>query len=92
MLNGSLDMSNLSRIGMDFAMKAKNFELINTRKKARSMVFGKVYTNYQGTLRGTLENLSIRGRLEVLDRTNMTYILKDSPSPSKTASTISCSS
>lgn len=78
-LNGTFDMSNFERMRMDFSMKAQNFELINTRKKAQSMVYGKVYANYVGTLKGTTDNLSLRGKLEVLDRTDVTYILKDSP-------------
>ena len=78
-LNGTFDMSDFERMRMDFAMNANNFELINTRKKAQSMLFGKVYANYVGTLKGTTDNLSLRGKLEVLDRTDVTYILKDSP-------------
>lgn len=78
-LNGTFDMSDFERMRMDFTMRAKNFELINTRKKAQSMLFGKVYANYVGTLKGTTDNLSLRGKLEVLDRTDVTYILKDSP-------------
>lgn len=78
-LNGTFDMSDFERMRMDFAMRAKNFELINTRKKAQSTLFGKVYANYVGTLKGTTDNLSLRGKLEVLDRTDVTYILKDSP-------------
>lgn len=78
-LNGTFDMSDFERMRMDFAMRAKNFELINTRKKAQSMLFGKVYANYVGTLKGTTDNLSLRGKLSVLDRTDVTYILKDSP-------------
>ena len=78
-LNGTFDMSNFEHMRMDFAMKADNFELINTRKKAQSMLFGKVYANYLGTLKGTTDNLSLRGKLEILDRTDVTYILKDSP-------------
>ena len=78
-LNGTFDMSDFECMRMDFAMRANNFELINTRKKAQSMLFGKVYANYVGTLKGTTDNLSLRGKLEVLDRTDVTYILKDSP-------------
>lgn len=78
-LNGTFDMSDFERMRMDFAMRTNNFELINTRKKAQSMLFGKVYANYVGTLKGTTDNLSLRGKLEVLDRTDVTYILKDSP-------------
>lgn len=90
-LNGSLDMSDFSRIALDFSMKANDFELINTRKKSKSMVFGKVYANYLGTIKGTVDNLAMRGKLEVLDRTDVTYVLKDSPSPWTTACTTLCS-
>jgi len=78
-LNGTFDMSDLSRMQMDFKMRAQNFELINTEKKSQSMVYGKVYANFFGALKGTTDDMSVRGKLEVLDRTDMTYILKDSP-------------
>ena len=64
MFNLVFDMSDFDRMRMDFTMKANNFELINTRKKVQSMVFGKVYANYLGTLKGTTSNLSLRGKLE----------------------------
>ena len=79
LLNGSLDMRDFSNIKMDFTMLAKNFELINTKKKAQSLVFGKVYADFSGSLRGSLDDMYVRGRLDILNRTDVTYILKDSP-------------
>lgn len=78
-LNGDIDMSNTSKVYLDFNVKAKDFELINAQRKRNSLVFGKIYADCQGTLKGTVDNLSIRGQLNILDNTNMTYILKDSP-------------
>lgn len=78
-LDGTLDLADFSRIGLDFKMQAQDYELINTKRKKQSLVYGKVYANYNGTLRGTADNLFLRGKLEVLARTDMTYILKDSP-------------
>ena len=78
-IDGVLDMNNLSDVGINFRLQAENFELINTKKKARSTVYGKVYTNFDATLRGSANNLTVRGKLDILDRTDMTYILKDSP-------------
>lgn len=78
-LNGSFDMSDFSRMRLDLRMKANDFELINTKKKAKSMLYGKLYANYNGTLKGTVDNLNLRGKLDILDRTDITYILKDSP-------------
>lgn len=79
MLNGKLDMRNLSDVKMDIRMAARNFELINTKKQTNSLVFGKVYADFDGTLKGDMQNMSVRGKLSILDRTDVTYILKDSP-------------
>lgn len=70
---------SLADFGMDLNMRARNYELVNAKRKTASMIFGKVYANYLGTLRGNLDNLFVRGQLEILERTDMTYILKDSP-------------
>ena len=78
-LNGTFDMSNFDRMSLDLTMKASDFELVNAKKNTLSLLYGKIYANYVGTLRGALDNLSVRGKLEILDRTDMTYILKDSP-------------
>lgn len=78
-LNGKLDMRDFSNIRMNIDMLAKNYELINTKKKAKSLVFGKVYADFSGSVRGSLDNMYVRGRLDVLSRTDVTYILKDSP-------------
>lgn len=78
-MNGKLDFADFSRITLDFNMKANDFELITAKRKKQSLVYGKVFANYNGTLRGTMDNLFIRGKLDVLDKTDMTYILKDSP-------------
>jgi len=78
-MNGSVDLGDMSRIRLDLSMKAKDFELINAKKKRKSMVFGKLFSDVQATVRGTTDNLTVRGKLDILEKTDMTYILKDSP-------------
>ena len=78
-LNGAIDMQDLSRISLNIGMKTNDFELINTKQNRKSMIFGKLFTDFIGSVSGTLNNLSIRGKLDVLEKTNMTYILRDSP-------------
>ena len=78
-MNGSVDFTDMSNMRLDFTMKADNFELVNAKRTNASLLFGKIYANYTGTLRGNLENIFVRGKLEILERTDMTYILKDSP-------------
>ena len=45
----------------------------------RSEAYGKAYVNFLGVVRGPLESLEMRGKLDVLGSTDMTYILRDSP-------------
>ena len=79
LLNGTINVADLSNIGLNLNMRASDFELINTKRKMQSLIYGKVYADFVGTIKGTLNDMSVRGKLDVLDRTDMTYILKDSP-------------
>ena len=79
-IDGALDMSNLSDVTMNFDLFANDFELINSKQKRESTVFGKAYVNFDGTLRGGTRNgINMRGNLDILPNTDMTYILRDSP-------------
>ena len=79
LINGSVNAQNIDAIALNLTMRAKDFELINTEKKRESMIYGKVFTDFFGSVSGTLGDMVIRGKLNVLDRTDVTYILKDSP-------------
>ena len=78
-MQGNIDFSNLDKIKMDMRMRARNLLLINTRQEAKSIAFGKAYVNFYARMNGPLEALSMRGRLDVLPSTDMTYMLLDSP-------------
>ncbi|MBO5698758.1 MAG: translocation/assembly module TamB domain-containing protein [Bacteroidaceae bacterium] len=78
-LNGTLDLRNSDNVEMDFNIKGKNFELINTKRQYNSVAFGKLFVDVDCTLRGNTENIVVRGDFDVLNRTNLTYILRDSP-------------
>lgn len=78
-INGTVDATNLSQIGLNLSVDAKNFELINAPRTKESLVFGKLLTDINATVRGTTSALNIRGTLHVLDGTNATYILRDTP-------------
>ena len=79
LLNGSLDASNLDKISLNFRMNANDFQLIDANKTSDSELYGKLFSNFRGSLTGTLNDMRIRGNLDVLEKTNVTYILKDSP-------------
>lgn len=78
-MSGFFDFSNLDRMSMNVRMQALNFLLIDAEESARSEAFGKAFVNFFAQMSGPIDNLSMRGKLDVLGSTDMTYILKDSP-------------
>lgn len=78
-VNGNVNMTDLSRIRLDLAMKTSNFELINTARTASSLVYGRLMANFNATVKGLIDNLAVRGTLDVLPATDLTYLLTNSP-------------
>ena len=78
-LAGYLDFSDPSRLYLDVRMRADNYLLIDSKENMRSQTYGKAFVNFYGRASGRVESLLLRGRLDVLGSTNMTYILRDSP-------------
>lgn len=78
-INGYVDFANVSRMSANMNMSAKNFLLIDSKQNRKSEVFGKMYVNANAMINGPLEALQMRGKLDVLGNTDMTYILRDSP-------------
>ena len=74
-----IDFSNTDKVKMDMRMRARNLLLINTRQEAQSVAFGKAYVNFYARMNGPLDGLQMRGRLDVLGSTDLTYMLLDSP-------------
>ena len=79
-IDGALDMSDLSNVAMNFDILADDFELINSKRKRESTVYGKAYVDFDGTLRGGTRNgITMRGNVSILPKTDLVYILRDSP-------------
>lgn len=76
---GEIDFSNLERMTIDMKMRAQNFQIIKAKKSRKSLTYGKAFVNFGGTMSGPVDRMKMRGQLEVLGNTDVTYILKDSP-------------
>ena len=76
---GEVDFSNLSNITTDLRMRARNLLLINAKQEQKSIAWGKAFVNFMARVQGPLETMKMRGRLDVLGTTDMTYLLLDSP-------------
>lgn len=78
-LNGDINMQDLSNIYLNLSMKANDFQLINSSRSTSSLVYGKVLSDFNGTVRGNVNDLIIRGNLDILPGTDATYLLSNSP-------------
>jgi len=78
-LYGNIDFSNLDRMTMDVRMRADNYQLIDAKETYRSVAYGKAFVNFYGRMNGPLDNLNMRGRLDVLGTSDVGYILRDTP-------------
>ena len=78
-ITGHFDFSNLNHMTLDMRMTARNFQIINAKENPKSEAFGKAYVNFFGNMRGPVDALTMRGKVDVLGSTDMTYVLRDSP-------------
>ncbi|MGL5981449.1 MAG: translocation/assembly module TamB domain-containing protein [Phocaeicola sp.] len=78
-IDGTVDLTNVEQVKVDLNLNAANYELLNAPKTKRAMVFGKVYVDIHTTIRGTVEELVMRGNMNLLGKTNITYVMKDAP-------------
>ena len=78
-INGRVDFYGKGDDAVNLRINASNFQLVNAKQKKESVAYGKMYVNFFLRLRGNLDRLSLRGRLDVLGTTDLNYILLDSP-------------
>ena len=78
-LDGNIDFSDLDRVQLDVNVRADNYQLINAPKRQGSLAYGKVFVNLGGRLWGTLSDLKMRGKLDVLGSTDVSCVLSDTP-------------
>ena len=78
-INGYVDMADLEKMSMDIRMKAKDYELMNAPKNRKATLYGKLFVDVDATLQGYMDELKMRGNMNVQGKTDLTYVLKESP-------------
>ncbi len=78
-LTGRVDLGNFSRMTADLQMRAVEYELLNAKKNRNSVLHGRVFVSLFSTIKGELTSPVIRGTMNVLGNTDVTYVLKESP-------------
>ena len=78
-ITGSIDFHDTSSSAINLRMRARDFQLINAKQTKESVAYGKMFVNFFTLLSGSISQLRMRGRLDVLGTTDLSYILLDSP-------------
>ncbi len=78
-ISGTIDFADLSKMMVNVRMRARNYLLIDSKENARSEAYGKAFVNFNGSAQGLIDNLRVRGVMDVLGTTDLKYNLKDSP-------------
>lgn len=78
-IDGTVDMHNPSRMMANLKLTAQEMQLLNVKRKKESMVYGKLLVNLNSTVKGPFDALTMRGDLQLLGGTNVTYVMQESP-------------
>ena len=78
-VNGSVDFADFDHIMTNLRLRAQNYQIIDAKENRQSIAYGKAFVNFFARISGTLDNMNMRGRIDVLGSTDMSYVLRDSP-------------
>ena len=78
-VDGKVDFRNLERPTANLNLLAENYTLLDAPRTRESLVYGKVFVDLRATVKGPLDALTMRGNMNLLGNTNVTYVLTDSP-------------
>lgn len=78
-IDGYVDFREMSRPMANLDLLAENYTLLNAKRTRESLVYGKVFADLRATMKGPLASLNMRGNLNLLGNTDVSYVLTDSP-------------
>lgn len=77
-LNGEINLLPFDRMNMNLLVRGQNFEVINVKQNPLSLVYGKAYVDLDARIAGAFSDLSVSGNINILNRSDITYTLKNS--------------
>ena len=78
-INGTIDITSLSSPIIDLKLNADDYTLIQAKRSEESILYGKLLVDVNATLNGSIDALKMRGNMSILDNTDITYVLTESP-------------
>lgn len=79
-ISGNVDASSLTSIKFGLAMKARNFQLIGTDKRKGTDIYGKLFLDLDGSVKGPMDHFDVKANLKIKGTTDLGYNLTMSES------------
>jgi hypothetical protein len=76
-IKGNVDFSDMEKMDINMAVYGRKFKLIESKRTGKSLLFGDVYADFFTKVTGEINDLKVRGLLNILSSTNVTYIMTD---------------
>lgn len=77
-IDGWVDYSDLNEITTNLSLNTRNYHLLSGKRSKNSVVYGNVYVDINSTVKGPLSALDIRGNVNLLGNTDVTYVMQES--------------
>ena len=77
-VDGTVDIRSMANPSVNLALKATNFQIVNTSRAARGAdIYGKGFMSLQSTVKGNMDYMAVTAALTVLSGTNITYVMPE---------------
>ena len=78
-VNGSVDFKDFNEIKMNLSLYGQNFLVFDAERTNKTALFGKLYGDFLARVNGTTDDLKVRGMINVLKSTDITYVMTNTP-------------
>lgn len=79
-ISGNVDASTFTSIKFGLMMKARNFQLIGTDKRKGTDIYGKLFVDLDGSVKGPMDHFDVKANLKIKGTTDLGYNLTMSES------------
>lgn len=78
-VNGTIDMNTPLNPTFNLRTRADNYEIVNSKRTKNSILYGRMFINLNSRVTGTLNTLKISGSTTILGKSDVTYVIQDTP-------------
>lgn len=78
-INGFVDFSDLDNMKFNLSLYGQDFAVFDAPRTHKSALYGTLYGDFFARVNGTSNDLKVRGLVNVLNSTDMTYIMTNTP-------------